>query len=136
MSYNQQIINQTSTFGFSPNGASLLAYIWIPVTSIIVLVTEKENRLVRFHAFQSLFLGLSLFVLTLVLSIVIGILTLVGGAISPYLGLIISVISLLLWIVIAFAILGLWALCLLKAYKGQMYKIPVIGNLAEKQSNK
>lgn len=136
MSYNQQIVNQTSTFGFSPNGASLLAYIWIPVTSIIVIVTEKENRLVRFHAFQSLFLGLSLFSLTLVLSVVIGILTLVGGAISPYLGLIISVISLLLWIVIALAILGIWALCLLNAYKGKMYKLPVIGKLAEKQANK
>lgn len=136
MSYNQQIVNQTSTFGFSPNGASLLAYIWIPVTSIIVIVTEKENRLVRFHAFQSLFLGLSLFALTLVLSVIIGILTLVGGAISPYLGLIVSVISLLLWLVIALAILGLWALCLLKAYKGEMYKLPIIGKLAEKQANK
>lgn len=136
MSYNQQLINQTSTFGFSPNGASLLAYIWIPITSIVVLVTEKENRLVRFHAFQSLFLGLSLFVLTIVLSVIIGILTLVGGAVSPYLGLIISVISLLIWIVIALAMLGLWALCLLKAYKGEMYKLPVIGKLAEKQANK
>src|SRR6476660_5972275 len=77
MSYNfannQSIINKPSTFGLSPNGASLISYLWIPVTSVIVLVTEKENRLVRFHAFQALFMGLAIFAATIVLSIGIGI---------------------------------------------------------------
>jgi uncharacterized membrane protein len=136
MSSNQSFINQTSTFGFSPNAASLLAYIWIPVTSIIVLVTEKENRLVRFHAFQSLFMGLIIFAMTIVLATAIGIFTLVGGLISPYLGLIVSALSLLIWVVIAFALLGLWVLCLVKAYRGEMYKVPFAGNLAEKQAYK
>src|SRR5215207_904603 len=127
MSYNQSLINQTSTFGFSPNAASLLAYIWIPVTSIIVLATEKENRLVRFHAFQSLFIGLAVFAMTIVLAVVIGILTLVSGAVSPYLGLVVSAISLLVWVIIAFALLGLWVFCLVKAYRGEMFKVPFAG---------
>src|SRR5215203_90983 len=135
MSYNFAN-NQTSTFGLSPNAAALISYLWIPITSIIVLVTEKENRTVRFHAFQSLFLGLGIFAFTIILSIVIGILTLVAGAVSPYAGLIVSVLSLLVWMVIAIALLGLWVLCLVKAYRGEMYKLPIVGSQAEKMVNK
>jgi uncharacterized membrane protein len=140
MSYNfannNSAFNTTSTFGLSPNTASLLSYIWIPVTSIIVLVTEKENRLVRFHAFQALFMGLGIFAATIVLAIVVGVLAFVAGVISPYLGLIVSMISLLVWIIIALALLGLWVLCLVKAYRGEMYKLPVVGKYAEKTVNK
>src|SRR5215203_2774119 len=135
MSYNFAN-NQTSTFGLSPNGASLISYLWIPVTSIIVLVTEKENRLVRFHAFQSLFMGLGIFAATIVLSVVIGIFMLIAGAVSASLGIIVSMLSLLVWVVIAFALLALWVLCLVKAYRGEMYKLPVVGKYAEKMANK
>ncbi|HEY0457810.1 MAG TPA: hypothetical protein VGC97_01585 [Pyrinomonadaceae bacterium] len=135
MSYNFAN-NQTSTFGLSPNAAALISYLWIPITSIIVLVTEKENRLVRFHAFQSLFLGLGIFAFTIILSIIIGILTLVAGAVSPYAGIIVSVLSLLVWMVIAIALVGLWVLCLVKAYRGEMYKLPIVGSQAEKMVNK
>ena len=140
MSYNfaqnQSSIGQTSTFGLSRNAASLISYIWIPVTSVIVLVTEKENRAVRFHAFQSLFMGLAVFAFSIVVSVVIGVLMLIGGAISPYLGLIVSMISLLVWAVIALALLALWVLCLVKAYRGEMYKVPFVGTYAEKMVNK
>lgn len=135
MSYNFAQ-NQTSTFGLSPNAAALISYIWIPVTSIIVLVTEKENRLVRFHAFQSLVMGLSVFALSIVLSVVIGVLMFVAGMISPYLGLIVSMCALLVWGVIALALLALWAFCLVKAYRGEMYSVPVVGKYAEKLVNK
>lgn len=139
MSYqftNQHTSNKASTFGFSPNGAALLSYIWVPFTSIIVLVTEKENRLVRFHAFQSLFLGLGFIALTIVLSVIIGIITLIAGAVSAFAGLFATVISLIVWIFIAFAMLLVWILCLVKAYRGEMYKLPVIGSQAEKMVNK
>lgn len=131
-----QTINAASTFGLSPNGAALLSYIWVPVTSIIVLVTEKQNRHARFHAWQSIFFGLGIFALTMILSIVIGIVMLVASAISPYAGILVSVVSLLVWLVIAVAILGMWVLCLVKAYRGEMYKLPVVGNFAEKMINK
>jgi uncharacterized membrane protein len=129
-------ISQTSSFGLAPNVAALVSYVWIPVTSIAVLVTEKENRLVRFHAWQALFLGLSLFALTIVLSIVIGVVTLVAGAVSPYAGLLVSVVSLLLWLVIALGMLGVWVLCLMKAYRSETYKLPVVGKFAENMANK
>jgi uncharacterized membrane protein len=131
-----QAVNQASTFGLSPNAAALLSYIWIPVTSIIVLVTEKQNRHTRFHAFQSLFLGIGLFAFTIVLSVVIGILTLMAGAISPYAGILVSLVSLLVWLVISVALLAVWIMCLVKAYRGVLYKLPIIGKYAERMANK
>lgn len=140
MSYNfannQSAINKPSTFGLTPNAAALICYIWIPVTSVVVLVTEKENRLVRFHAFQSLFMGLAVFAATIALSAVVGVLALVAGALSPYLGLIVSVVSLIVWSIIAIALLGLWVYCLVKAYRGEMFKLPVVGDYAEKMVGK
>lgn len=131
MSY-QFVNNQTSSFGLAPNVAALISYLFIPWTSIAVIMTEKENRFVRFHAFQSLFLGIALIAMSIVLSVVIGVLTLVAAAISPYAGILVSFVSLGVWVIIAFAILALWAICLFKAYKGENYKIPVIGKFAEK----
>lgn len=130
------LANRQSSFGLSPNAASLVSYIWIPVTSIAVLVTEKQNRLVRFHAYQSILMGLSIFVMTLVLSTVIGVLMLVAGAVSPYAGIVVSIASLLVWMVVAIALLALWVLCLVKAYRGEMYKLPVVGKHAERMANK
>ena len=140
MSYNfannQASFAQTSSFGLSPNAAALVSYIWIPVTSIAVLVTEKENRAVRFHAFQALFLGLSVFAISIGLSIVIGILMLVAGVISPYAGVAVSMLSLLVWLAVAAAMLGVWVLCLVKAYRGETYQLPVVGKFAERMANK
>jgi uncharacterized membrane protein len=129
-------INAQSSFGLSPNAASLVSYLWIPVTSILVLATEKQNRLVRFHAFQSLFLGLGVFALSIVLSVVGGVLMLVAGVVSPYLGIVVSLASLLVWLVLACAILGLWIMCLVKAYRGEMYKAPLVGKFAERTAGK
>ena len=134
--YQTPVSSAASTFGFSPNAAALLSYIWIPVTSILVLVTEKENRLVRFHAFQSLFLGLGLFATSILLSVVIGVVMLVAGLISPYAGILASIVSLLVWIIVAFAFLGVWIMCLIKAYRGAMYKLPVVGKFAERMIDK
>jgi uncharacterized membrane protein len=136
MSYQFTESAAPSSFGFSPNVAALLCYIWIPVTSILVLVTEKQNRVVRFHAFQSLFLGLSIFAATIILSVVIGILTLVAGAISASAGILVSIVSLLVWLVIATALLGVWILCLVKAYRGGTFKLPIVGKFAESMTNK
>lgn len=140
MSYQQAANNSfsaaPSSFGLSPNVAALISYLWVPVTSILVIATEKQNRMVRFHAWQSLFFGLGIFATTIVLSIVIGIITLVGGVISPYIGIVVTMLSLLVWMILAIAILGVWIMCLVKAYKGEMYRLPVVGKYAENMAAK
>jgi len=74
--------------------------------------------------------------LTISLSVIIGILTLIAGAVSPFAGLFVTVISLIIWMFIAFVMLVIWVLCLTKAYRGEMYKLLVIGSYAEKMVTK
>lgn len=107
---------KTST-GLEPNIAGLLCYLAGFVTGIIFLLIEKENRFVRFHAIQSIIVFGSVFVLGLVFTVI----PLVGWLLS----LLLSPLTLVLWIYL------MW-----KAYQNEWTKIPVAGNLAEKQLNK
>jgi uncharacterized membrane protein len=111
--------------------ANLVCYLGV-VYSIIVLVTDKENKLTRFHAVQSLLLlGLGI-VLTIVLYIGI----FVGVFIDAAIGLpVISGIASLLMLVVALALLVFVILAAVKAFQGQIYKIPVIGGFADKFSS-
>ncbi len=113
----------TTGGGLTDNVAGMLAYITI-VPAIIFLVIEPYNRkrFVRFHAFQSIFFGVAWIVLSIAVSIITAI---------PFLGL----LSLLIWPIIGIGGLILWILLLLKANQGQMWKLPVIGDMAEKQAN-
>lgn len=103
---------KTST-GLDQNVAGFLCYLLWWVTGIIFLILEKENRFVRFHAMQSIVTFGALFIVSLVLSFV------------PFVGWILWVLSVILWIFMMF-----------KAYKGERYKLPWIGNFAEKLLNK
>ncbi len=102
--------------GMPDNTAGALAYVTI-IPAIIFLVMEPYNRnpFIKFHAWQSIFLGIAWFAVCIV-------------GIIPILG----------WIIFFFGILVLfvcWIMCLLKALKGERFKLPLIGNLAEKQAN-
>ena len=105
-----------SSGGMPDNTAGMLAYITI-IPAIIFLVMEPYNKskFVRFHAFQCLFLGLAVIVVETVLGI-----TFIGAILIPFVG--------LGWIVAT-------VICLLKANQGQKFKLPVIGDFAEKQAD-
>jgi len=102
--------------GLTDNVAGMLAYVTI-IPAIIFLVTApyNRNRFVRFHSFQSIFF----FLAWLVLHIALGIL--------PF-------IHFMLWGLLGFVWLILWIVLLLKAYQGEKFKLPVIGDAAEKQA--
>lgn len=112
-----------SVGGMTDNVAGMLAYITI-IPAIIFLVMEpyNRNRFIRFHSWQCLFFAGTLFVLHMALSIF----TLV-----PFLAL----ITLPLHLLVSLGGLILWIIVLIKANQGLMYKLPVIGDLAEKQAN-
>lgn len=114
--------------GMADNVAGMLAYITI-IPAIIFLVTEPYNksRFVRFHSWQNLFLHLAAVVLWIGLFIVSIVL-----AFIPILG---HLISFLLWAALSIGVLIVWIILLMKANQGVMYKLPVIGDLAEKQAN-
>jgi len=113
----------TATGGMADNVAGMLAYVTI-IPAIIFLVMEpyNKNRFIRFHAFQCLFFCVAWMVLWIALSIVAHI---------PVLGW----LTILIWPLVGLAGLIIWVILLLKANQGQMFKLPVIGDMAEKQAN-
>lgn len=108
--------------GLTDNLAGMLAYVTI-IPAIIFLVIEpyNRNRFIRFHCFQSIFFYVAWTILWVALTF-IGAMPLLGWT------------ALLFWPLLGLGGLILWVLMLIKAYGGQMWKLPVIGDFAEKQA--
>jgi uncharacterized membrane protein len=99
------------------------------ITGIIFLVIEpyKNDKFVRFHAFQSIFFNVALIVFWIAYTIVASILGFVSlGILAVVMGLVGLLISL--------AILAYWIFLMYKAYNNELYRIPFIGDLAAKQA--
>ncbi len=109
------------------NVAGALAYVTI-IPAIVFLLIEpyNRNRFVRFHSFQCLFVAVALIVVDIALSIISAIFHLV-----PVIG---WFVAALMWPLYGLAVLALWLLLVIKAYQHEIYKLPVIGDLAEKQA--
>lgn len=112
----------TTGGGLEDNVAGALAYVTI-IPAIVFLVMEPFNkkRFIRFHAFQCLFFAVAWTVLWIGLSFVAHI---------PFLGW----MTLLIWPLVSLVGFIIWLILVLKAYQGQMFKLPVIGDMAEKQA--
>ena len=109
-----------TALGLNENTEGLLCYSLTWLTGIIFLLLEKENKFVRFHAIQSFatFLSLSLLnYLFMALSFETGDNVIVG---------LVGLLSIFLFI--------LWLLLMYKAYKGERFKLPIVGDFAEKHS--
>ena len=113
--------------GLTPNIASLLCYICAPITSIIFLLIEKDNKDVRFHSWQGTFFGAGM----ILLNIVLNVLGIILGHLADFLGgLILGFLIPIVWL----AALVLWVICLVKAYQGERWRIPVIGDMAAQKA--
>jgi len=116
-------VSDTNQSGLSDNAAGGLAYVTIIPAIIFLLVAPyNKNPNVRFHSWQSIFLAIAWVAADIVLMII--------GRL-PFVGL----INLLLWPLVALGFFILWVVVLIKAFNGQRFKIPFIGDLAEKQAN-
>lgn len=96
------------------NMMGAVSYLLGFVTGIIMLLLEKQSKFVRFHAMQSTILFGGVFVI----NIALGFIPLLGWLA----GILLSFVTFILWIV-----------CMWKAFQGEMYKVPYVGDLAEKQ---
>jgi len=104
--------------GLTDNVAGMLAYITIiPAIIFLVVAPYNTNRFIRFHSFQSIFFGVAWFVLNVAL------------AFLPYF------IEWPLRSLVGLIGLALWIILLIKAYGGHQWKLPIIGDIAEKQAN-
>jgi uncharacterized membrane protein len=104
-------LGKTST-GIQPNVAALLCYVAGFITGIIFFVIEKENKFVKFHAMQSIILFAGTFALQMLFVLL------------PIFIFLIPLLNL--------AVLVLWVILMIKAYQGEYFKLPVVGDLAEK----
>jgi uncharacterized membrane protein len=106
---------KTST-GIDANVAAALSYLVGFVTGIIFLVVEKQNRFVRFHALQSTLLFAGLVALNILLQIV------------PFVGQLVFVFLIMPLSAV------LWLLLMFKAFQGEEFKLPLVGQIAADRS--
>lgn len=125
--------NQKSAIGLDGNVAAALGYP-IGIIALILIFIEKDNKFVRFHAIQSLLWGLVMTIAVIVIGIVGTIIALAAGAASGTLGWIIGIIVMLLYLVWLVATLGGMIYAAIKAYGNERFKLPIVGNFAEKWS--
>jgi uncharacterized membrane protein len=119
---NEQTPSTMSQTGLSDSAAGGLAYVTI-IPAIIFLVVPPYNRIsfVRFHCWQSIFFTIGCIVFDVALMIV--------GR-MPFFGF----LTLFLWPLVGLAFFLVWIFVLIKAFNGQRFKLPIIGDLAEKQA--
>ena len=107
-------LGKTST-GIQPNVAALLSYLFGFITGVIFYLIEKENKFVRFHAMQSMVTFGFLIGLNFILPLV----PIIGLILMPFVG----ILTIILWVVL-----------MVKAYQGENFKLPLVGEIAEKNS--
>ena len=100
-----------TSVGLQANVAGLLCYLVGWVTGLIFFLIEKENKFVRFHALQSL-ITFGFFAIVVMIPVI-------GLMLLPIVG-----------------ILGfiLWILLMVKAFQGELFKLPIVGDIAEKKA--
>ncbi|HXY03688.1 MAG TPA: zinc-ribbon domain-containing protein [Terriglobales bacterium] len=114
---------QGNTGGLTDNVAGALAYVTIiPSILFLVMAPYNRNRFIRFHSFQNIFFAVAWIALWIVLNIVAHI---------PIFGW----LTILIWPLIGLAGFVIWIVLILKAYQGQMFKLPMIGDMAQKQAD-
>ena len=102
----------STSLGMKPNVAGCLSYLAGVLTGIVFFLLEKENKYVRFHAMQSILVFGCFIILNVALGVIV-----VGWSLMPLLGLV---------------QLALWIILMIKAYQGEKFKLPVVGDMADK----
>ena len=118
-----QIPSSVNQSGLSDHAAGGLAYVTI-IPAIVFLIVAPYNRspFVRFHSWQSIFLTIAWIVVDIAM-MVLGRVPLLGWS------------TLFLWPLLSLGFLILWIIVLIKAFNGERFKVPIVGDLAEKQAN-
>lgn len=116
------VVQEKSSTGLDANVAGLLTYVAGFITGIVFLVVEKDSKFVRFHAMQSVMTFVGLFIINIAFTIV-GFIPVVGWMLAMF-SLFLIPLGLILWIIL-----------MIKAYQGEWFKLPIVGDMAMKQTN-
>jgi uncharacterized membrane protein len=109
--------------GLEPNVAACLCYVCGWITGLIFLLVEKDSAEVKFHAWQSILLNVAVIAYFFVTAVISAI---------PFLSALVVILNSLvsLGVFVLFIFLMIWA------YQGKRLKLPIIGDIAEKQAAK
>lgn len=110
----------------SDNAASALCYALGFITGILFLVLApyNQNRAVRFHAFQSIFLNVAVIIIWIGVAIFEG---LIAGLISWW-------IASMIGFIFGLACFALWIAMVVTTYQGRTPTLPVISQMAQQQA--
>jgi uncharacterized membrane protein len=111
--YTKPQFNTSKSTGLESNVAAALTYSLGLVSGILFLIVEPDDKFVRFHAYQSVLANL---------------IAIIGPAILFF-----TIIGILLIPFFYIAVFVFWILLMFKAYQGEKYKLPWLGNIAERQ---
>lgn len=124
-----------SAIGLDANLAAALGYP-IGILGLINFFIDKDNNFVRFHGIQSVLYSAIVGAVFTIIWIVLAIVGMIASQISGALAALIGIVYLLLFLVFLVAWLGVLLYSGYRAYQGQTFKLPVVGNFAEKIVNK
>jgi len=117
-------MSETTQSGLSDNAIAAISYItFVPAIVFLLLPPYNNGSFVRFHCWQSIFLNVVAFVISLAVSIVMA----MALFFAPFAFLVLSRLIWLGWVLV-------WILCVINAINGRRFKLPLIGGLAEKQA--
>ena len=118
---------KTTTLGIGERIEGALCYFLGFISGILFLIVEKDNKFIRFHALQSIAIFLPLYIIVSQIERVISLPT-IGFSMNLFGLLIAATLLSIMWTLIGV----LWLLLIYKATKGEKYKLPLVGRLAEK----
>ena len=119
----------TSSSGLDPKVAAMLSYLFGWIGGLVFLLIDKDDKYVRFHAVQSIAFNVVIAGLWILLSILSSVLFAMPSLLLAAAALL-SLVFGVLWL----AIFVLWIVLMVKAYGGEKFKLPIIGDFAEKQA--
>ena len=120
--------SERSSTGLDANIAAALSYFLGLLSGAVFFGIETESRFVKFHAMQSMLLSVAAIVMWIVYLVVITVFTRI-----PFLGIVVGILGLLGWAVLMLGFLGVWLFCMFRAFQGERFKLPYLGEVAEKQ---
>lgn len=113
-----------TSLGLEENFEAMLCYVFFWVSGLFFYFVEDKNKFIRFHAMQSILVFLPLMILAWIFGGFFGVID-YGPALV-----ILSWISWIFWLMV----LVMWLVLMVKAFQMQRYKLPIIGDIAEKNS--
>jgi uncharacterized membrane protein len=119
---------ERSSTGLDANIAAALSYVFGLLSGAVFFAIENESRFVKFHAMQSMLVSVAAIVIYIAYTVVFMVLWRL-----PFVGWIAGIFGTLGWALLALGFLGVWLYCMFKAFQGDRFKLPYIGEVAEKQ---